>query len=65
MTLECAQLFYPTEGKGPHEGPFNCHKHCFSLEVMAVLIIIHPCNALPGVIIDTKKDEDKSNLFLF
>ena len=30
-----------------------------SLEVVEVMVLIHPCRALSGVIVVTKKDEDK------
>ena len=33
----------------------------FSLGVVAVLILIHTCRALSGVIVGTEQDEDKSN----
>ena len=37
----------------------------FYLEVLAVLIIVHTCRALSGIIFDTKQDEDKSNFYFF
>ena len=62
--MEDGKLFCLNEGKCPHEWPGYCHQHLFSLEVVAVLMLIHPCCALYGVIVGTKQDEDKSN-FLF
>ena len=62
--MEGGKLFFPTEGKDPHEGPVYCRQHLFSVEVVAVLMLIHPCHALSGVIGNTKKDEDKPD-FLF
>ena len=62
MNLEGGKLFFPNEGKGPHEGPGYCYQHCFSLKVVVVLMMIHPFHTLAGVIVDTKKDEDKYNL---
>ena len=53
-----------TEVKGPHEWPGYCRSRLFSLEVVAVLMLIHPCRALSGVIVGTEQDEDKYN-FLF
>ena len=53
-----------TEGKGPHEWIGYCHQHLFYLDLVTVLILIHPCNDLSDVIIDTKKDEYKSNFIL-
>ena len=64
MNLEGGQLFCPTEGKGPHQGPGYYYHHCFSLEVVMFLILVHRCRALSGFIVDTKKNEEKSN-FLF
>ena len=61
MNLEGGQLFCLTEVKGPHEWPGYCHQHLFSLDIVAVLMLIHTCRALSGVIVDTKQDEDKSN----
>ena len=62
--MEGSQLFFPTEGIGPQEGSGYCHQHYFSLEVVAVLMLIHPCHAMSGVIVDTEQDKDKSN-FIF
>ena len=64
MQMEGGQLFCPTEGKGPHEGQGYCHHNYFSLEVVAVLMLINPCHDLYDVIVDTEQDEDKSN-FIF
>ena len=61
MNLECDQFFCLNEGKFPHEGPGYCRQHCFSLGVVAVLMLIHPCHALSGIIVDTTKYEDNSN----
>ena len=36
----------------------------FSLEVVTVKMMIHPCCDLSGVIVGTDQDEDKSN-FIF
>ena len=57
-------IIFLTEVKCPHEWPGYCHKHLFSLEVVAVLVLIHRCRALSGVIVDTYQDEDRSN-FIF
>ena len=62
--MEGGQLFCLTEGKGPYECPGYCLQHLFYLEVVTVLMTIHPCRALSDVIFDTNKDEDKSN-FIF
>ena len=64
LNLEVVQLFFPTEVKGPHEGPGYCRQHYFSLEVVADLMLVHPYHDLSGVIYDTNQNEDKSN-FLF
>ena len=64
MNLEGGQLFFLTKGKGPHERPGYCDQYLFSLEVVAVLMVINPCRALYGVIVDTDKDLDKYKLFL-
>ena len=64
MNLEGGQLFFLNEGRGTHEWPGYCYQHFFSLEVVAVLVLIHPCHDLSGVIVDTKQDEDKYN-FIF
>ena len=53
-----------TEGKGNHESPGYCHKNYLSLEVVAVLMLIRSCRAMSGIVVDTDKDEDKSN-FIF
>ena len=53
-----------TEGNGSHEWQVYSHQHLFSLGVVAVLVLIRPCNALSDVIVDTNQYEDKSN-FLF
>ena len=44
------------EGKGPHERPGYYHQHYFSLEFVAVLILINPWHALSSVVVDTKQD---------
>ena len=62
--MKGSQLFCPAEGKGPHEGSGYCHQYYFSSEIVAVLILVHPCNSLSGVIVDTDKDEDNS-IFCF
>ena len=36
----------------------------FYFEFLAVLVLIHPCRALSGAIVDTEQDEDKFN-FIF
>ena len=64
LNLEGGQLFCPTEGKVPHEGTGYCNWHYFSLEVVAVLMLINPCHDLSDIIIYTEQDEDKSN-FIF
>ena len=64
LDLEGGQLFFPTEGKGPNEGLGYCRLNQFSLEIVAVLMLIHPGRDLSGVIIETYQDEDKSN-FIF
>ena len=63
LNLEGAHVFCLAEGKGHHEWPGYCRQHFYSLEVVAVLMLIHPCRALYGVIFDTEQDEDNSNLF--
>ena len=60
--MEGGQLFCLTEGKVPHQWPGHYCQHLFSLEVVVVLMLIHPCHALSDVIVDTKQDEDNSNL---
>ena len=64
LNLEGGQLFCLTEVRFPHEWPGYCHQHLFSLEVVAVLMLINPCHALSDTIVDTNQDEDKSN-FIF
>ena len=64
LNLEGGQLFCLTESKGPHECPGHCHWNLFSLEVVVVLMLIHPCRDLSGVIVGSKQDEDKSE-FIF
>ena len=59
LNLEGGKLFCLAKGKGPHEWPGYCHLHFFSLEVVAVLMLIHTFCALSGVIFVTEKDEDK------
>ena len=44
--------------------PCYCRLNYFSLEVVAVLMLIHPWHDLSGVIVDTEKYEDKSD-FIF
>ena len=48
LNLEGGQLFCLTEVRFPHEWPGYCHQHLFSLEVVAVLMLINPCHALSG-----------------
>ena len=62
--MEGGQLFCLTEAKGTHEWPVYCRQSLFSLEVVAVLMLIHPCRDLSGVIVGTEQYEDKSN-FIF
>ena len=64
MNLESIQLFCLAEGKGPHEWPGYCHQYFFYLEVVVVMILIHPCSDLSYVIFDTDQDEGKYN-FIF
>ena len=64
MNMEGGQLVCLTEGKCPHEGPGYCRQHFFSLEVVLVLMLIHPCHNFSGVIVDTEQDKYKSN-FIF
>ena len=64
LNLEGGQLFCPTEVKVTNEWTGFCYQHIFSLEVVAILMIIYPCNDMSSVIFDTNQDEDKSN-FLF
>ena len=59
--MDGGQLFFLNEGKGPNEWPAYFYKHLFYLEVVAVLILIHHCNALSGVIVGTEQDEKNSN----
>ena len=54
LNLEGSQLFCPYEGKGPHEGSDYFHQHYFSLEVVTVQMMFHPCHALYGVIVGAK-----------
>ena len=48
--MEGGQLFCITEGKGPHKWTGYSHGRLFSLEFVAVLILIRPCRAMFGVI---------------
>ena len=64
MNLEGGKLLCQTEGKSNHDCSGYCRQYLFSFEVVLVLIMIHPCRALSGVTVGTKKDEDKSN-FIF
>ena len=61
--MDGGQLFFLNEGKGPNEWPAYFYKHLFYLEVVAVLILIHHCNALSGVIVGTEQDEKIPILF--
>ena len=54
LNLEDGQLFFLTEGKGPHEWPSYCHQHFSYLELVAVLILVHPCHDLSGVIVGSE-----------
>ena len=45
-------------------GTGNCRQHFFSLEFVAVVMLIFPCRALDDIIFDTEQDEDKPN-FIF
>ena len=56
--------FSLTEGKCPHEWPGYCHQNFFSLEVVEVLMLIHPFHALYVVIFGTKQYGDKYNSLL-
>ena len=56
------KYFFLDEGKGPHEELGYCNQDYFYLEVLAVIVLIHTCHALSGLIFDTEQDEDKSNL---
>ena len=49
----------------PHWWPGYFHQRLSSLEVVTVLIMIRPCRALSDDIVDTEKDEYKSNLIFF
>ena len=60
--LEGSQLFCLTRNKGPHEWPVYFHQHLFSLEFVAVLMLIRPSHAISGVIVDIEKDKDEFNL---
>ena len=62
--MEDGKLFCLNEGKCPHEWPGYCRQHLFSLEVVVVLIPIHPFRAISGVIVDTYEDKEKSSFFL-
>ena len=64
LNLEGGQLFFLTEDKFPHWWPGYCHRHLFSLEVVAVLMMVHPFSDLSSVTFGTEKYEYKSN-FLF
>ena len=64
MNLEGGQLVCMTKGKCNHECPGYCHQNLFYLEVVAVLVLIHPYLALSGVIVGINQDDDKSN-FIF
>ena len=64
LNLEGDQLFCLTEGKGPQKCSGCCHQHIYSLDVVAVLMLIHTCHTLSGVIVETDQDEDKS-YFIF
>ena len=65
LNLESRKLFFPNEGKVPHEWPGYCHQHCLSLDFVVVMMLICPYHALCVVIIDTEQDEDKSNFPFF
>ena len=64
LILKGGKLSCLTEGKCTHEWTGYCNQNLLSLEVVAVLMLIHPCSALSGGIVDTKRDEYKSN-FIF
>ena len=64
LNLEGGQLFCLTEGRDPHECPGYFYHHLFSLEVVAVLMLVNTCCALSGVIVGKKQAEDNSN-FIF
>ena len=64
MNLKGGQFFCLTEGKGHHDWTGHCRQHFFSLEVVVVLIPIHPFRAISGVIVDTNEDKEKSSFFL-
>ena len=61
MNLEGGQLFCLTESKFLHEWSGYFHQHFFSLEVVAVLMLIHPCHDMSGIIVGTEKDEENFN----
>ena len=52
--MEGGQLFCLTNGKGPHEWPVYCNQQILFLEVVAVLMLVHPFNSLSDVIVYTK-----------
>ena len=52
--MEGDRLFCPAEGKVLHEGPGYCRQNYFSLEVVTVQMMFHPCHALYGVIVGAK-----------
>ena len=62
--MEGAQFFCPTKGKGTYDGPGYCRQRYFSVEVVTVLILIHPCHDISGIIFYTKQEEDNYN-FIF
>ena len=64
MNLEGGQFFCPTEGKVPCEDPGYCYQRAFYLEVVVVMMLIHPCCSLSGAVFENNKDEDKFN-FIF
>ena len=63
--MEGGQLIFLTDGKGPHEYPFYCHQQILFLDVVVVLIMVHPCHDFSDVIFKTNQDEDKSNFIFF
>ena len=59
--MKGGQVFCLNECKVTHEWTGYFHQHFFSLGVVAVLMLIHLCRALSGVISGNDQDEDKSN----
>ena len=63
--MEGGKQFCLTDGKGPHEWPVYFYQQIFLLEVVSVLMLVHPCHDLYDVIVYTKQYEDKTKFIFF